>query len=156
MNRGSILAFTLLVLTLAACSGTTMPASDAQKDTSSPEPSVNESPLSPPPTPAPPEHTSPLPDPASSPIESPSGTTDQVVAAAKAHLADELEVASDDVEAVAIEPVDWPDASLGCPEPGQMYAQVVTPGYRITLEVDGKEYELHTDKAGRAIVTCER
>jgi hypothetical protein len=71
-------------------------------------------------------------------------------------LADKLGLAPDDVEATAIEPVEWPDASLGCPEPGKVYAQVITPGYRIVLEVNDRQYELHTDQSGGMVVMCER
>ncbi len=34
------------------------------------------------------------------------------------------------------EPVTWPDSSLGCPQPGIQYLQVLTPGYRIELRGD--------------------
>src|SRR5260370_42682892 len=33
------------------------------------------------------------------------------------------------------------DASLGCPQPGQTYAQVKTPGYRILIAVNGTVYD---------------
>jgi hypothetical protein len=49
--------------------------------------------------------------------------------------------------------VEWPDASLGCPEKGMMYAQVVTPGYEMRLEVGGQSYPMHVGN-GRA-VRCE-
>lgn len=39
--------------------------------------------------------------------------------------------------------VEWPDASLGCPQPGMMYAQVITPGQRIVLQASGRTYEYH-------------
>ncbi|MHB0875516.1 MAG: hypothetical protein ACYC5O_05665 [Anaerolineae bacterium] len=55
------------------------------------------------------------------------------------------------VASVAAE--DWPDASLGCPDPEMMYAQVITPGYRIVLTVAGTDYEYHTD-AGKRAVLC--
>jgi hypothetical protein len=42
-------------------------------------------------------------------------------------------------------PVDWPDSSLGCPEPGMMYAQVITPGYQIGLAVGDELYYYHTN-----------
>ncbi len=53
-----------------------------------------------------------------------------------------------------VEPREWADASLGCPRPGMVYAQVITPGYLVVLEVDGADYELHTD-AGHRVVLCE-
>jgi hypothetical protein len=61
-----------------------------------------------------------------------------------------------DVQSVAItsaEPVDWPDTSLGCPKAGEFYAQVITPGYRVTVQHNDQQFEVHTDLDGRA-VTC--
>jgi hypothetical protein len=46
---------------------------------------------------------------------------------------------------VSVEEVEWPDASLGCPEDDMMYAQVITPGYRILLDAEGQLIEVHTD-----------
>ena len=40
--------------------------------------------------------------------------------------------------------VRWPDTSLGCPEPGKMYAKVIVPGHRITFAYNGDDYEVHT------------
>ena len=37
----------------------------------------------------------------------------------------------------------WPDTSLGMPEPGKMYAQMLTEGFRVVLEAAGKRYEYH-------------
>jgi len=34
---------------------------------------------------------------------------------------------------------------------GEFCAQVITPGYRIVLEVNGKEYEAHADERGQAV-----
>ncbi|MBZ0294853.1 MAG: WD40 repeat domain-containing protein [Anaerolineae bacterium] len=46
---------------------------------------------------------------------------------------------------------DFGDASLGCPQEGQSYAQVVTPGYIFTFELEGIRYEYHVS-ADRSIV----
>jgi hypothetical protein len=35
-----------------------------------------------------------------------------------------------------------------------MYAQVITPGYRIVLEADGKTYTYHTSQSH--VVLCEK
>ncbi len=56
---------------------------------------------------------------------------------------------------VALEPVDWPNTSLGCPEPERTYAQVVTPGFRLVFEYKGQQYEYHTDQDGSTVVECE-
>jgi hypothetical protein len=47
-------------------------------------------------------------------------------------------------------PMSWGDASLGCPEPGMQYAQVVTEGRVLTLRHGKREYTYHAD-ATRAI-----
>lgn len=74
---------------------------------------------------------------------------------AVANLARELDVPAGQVEVIDAESVNWPDASLGAPEPGKMYAQVVTPGYRMELEIDGHSYALHGDRSGRWILARE-
>lgn len=48
----------------------------------------------------------------------------------------------------------WPDSSLGCPQPGMSYMQVLTQGYIVQFEADGKVHEVHV--AGENAVTCER
>jgi hypothetical protein len=39
-----------------------------------------------------------------------------------------LSVPSSELKIVRIEPVEWRDSSLGCPQPGMEYLQVITPG----------------------------
>jgi len=50
--------------------------------------------------------------------------------------------------------MDDSDASLGCPKPDMVYAQVITPGFLVVLEAMGDEYEYHTD-VGRFVVPCQ-
>lgn len=47
----------------------------------------------------------------------------------------------------------WPDASLGCPRPGESYTQKTVPGYRLVLEANGQEYIYHTD-TNQAVILC--
>ena len=47
----------------------------------------------------------------------------------------------------------WPDTSLGCPRPDMLYAQVVTPGFRILVDVAGERAEFHADRRGN-VVRC--
>lgn len=68
------------------------------------------------------------------------------VDALRTQVAAQLQVAPADVTVVAAEAVDWPDACLGAGSPQEGCAQVVTPGYRITLAVNGAEYVYHTDR----------
>ncbi len=80
---------------------------------------------------------------------------EQVVAAVRADAARRSGLRADQVRVVKVEEVDWPDTSLGCPEPGKFYAQVITPGYKITVRAGDTDYEYHTDRAGR-FVLCVR
>jgi hypothetical protein len=73
--------------------------------------------------------------------------------AAKSDLAQRLNINSDQIEVRAIESRQWPDASLGCPQPGMMYAQVITPGFQIILSAAGQEYDYRTDL--QRAVLCE-
>jgi hypothetical protein len=63
---------------------------------------------------------------------------------ARADLAERLGVPVEDVTVVSSEEVTWPDSSLGCPQPGMMYAQVLTNGSRIILSAGGRTYEYHS------------
>lgn len=73
------------------------------------------------------------------------------VQAAVASAAAEFGVSIDEVTVESWEPNEWSDASLGCPKPGEFYAQVITPGYRAILTVNGESHEYHTDDLDRAI-----
>lgn len=44
---------------------------------------------------------------------------------------------------VSAQAVEWPDGSLGCPRPGMVYLQVITPGYKLVLETGGQQYNYH-------------
>jgi len=98
-----------------------------------------------------PEPTSPPPS-ASQNI--PPEAEDQVALAVE-DLARRLDIPREQIRVLKVERVEWGDTSLGCPQPGKMYAQVVTPGYRVSLEAKGKTYEYHTD-LDRHVVLCEK
>lgn len=70
-------------------------------------------------------------------------------------LSRRLGVTRDQIQVRVVERAEWPDSSLGCPEPGKAYAQVITPGYRIVMEAQGKTYEYHSDEE-RRVVLCEK
>jgi hypothetical protein len=42
---------------------------------------------------------------------------------------------------VSAESVTWNDSSLGCPKPGTMYSQVITPGLKVVVEADGRTFD---------------
>jgi len=45
------------------------------------------------------------------------------------------------------------DTSLGCPNEGQNYAEVITPGYQVILEAQGQEYDYRLD-TDKIVVMC--
>ncbi len=73
------------------------------------------------------------------------GNLPQPVQAAIQDLSQRLNVPAEQITVVTMERVTWPDTSLGNPQPGQVYAQVVTAGSRVLLEAGGQQYEYHTD-----------
>jgi len=113
--------------------------------------------------------TSPVPTPdqaakSISPVPPPTAGTDNVrppmgsealVAKAKEMLAGMPQVRTpvEQIALVSIESREWRDGSLGCPQPGQMYIQVITPGYMMILEAGGQQYEFHSDQTD-TVVAC--
>jgi len=73
------------------------------------------------------------------------GPMDPLVEEAVADLADRLSLERAAIELLGFEQVTWPDASLGCPQPGMQYRQVPSDGYRILLKAQGREYAYHGD-----------
>lgn len=71
------------------------------------------------------------------------------------YLAGKLDVAANDLTLVRSNATEWPDASLGCPKPGMMYAQAITPGYQITFEHDGSSYAVHANSDASRMTSCE-
>lgn len=53
-----------------------------------------------------------------------------------------LGIAPERARVISSEARDFPDASLGCPQPGMAYAQVITPGHRILVEADGRRFDV--------------
>ena len=68
-----------------------------------------------------------------------------LVEKAKADLARRLTVSVNEIILSEATSVIWPDSSLGCPEAGKAYSQVLTPGYLILLEHDGNKFEYHAN-----------
>ena len=76
------------------------------------------------------------------------------VRAAVASYAKALDLPIDAISVLSAESVTWPDGSLGCPEPGMQYIQVLTEGFRVQLEARGRRAEYHTDR-GSQVLRCE-
>jgi hypothetical protein len=94
----------------------------------------------------------PAPTPAATEVE-PLAGAEEVVQLAQKDLVQRLGLAAEAIQLVSVEAMEWSDTSLGCPQPGMMYAQVITPGFRVVLEAKGKKHTYHTDR-GRFVVLC--
>jgi hypothetical protein len=73
---------------------------------------------------------------------------------AKADLAQRLSISITQINLVEATETEWSDSSLGCPQPGMNYLQVITPGYLILLEVNAQIYEYHSHR-DTYFVYCE-
>ena len=82
-----------------------------------------------------------------------SGEADRLYRMARTDLAKRLGIDEGKVKKLSVEPRIWPDASLGCPKPDTMYAQVETPGFLIELQASGKKFAYHCDR--KRVVLCE-
>jgi hypothetical protein len=78
----------------------------------------------------------------------------RMVAHAREDLERRLGVSADRIALVAIEAVVWPDASLGCPRPGMVYAQSTREGWLIQLSAGARVFEYHSG-ADREPFYCE-
>lgn len=56
------------------------------------------------------------------------------------------------IQVVDVIAVQWPDSSMGCPQPGQTIVDTPVAGYLVTALIDALEYRVHISDAGTAIV----
>ncbi|CAG0936636.1 hypothetical protein TFLX_05518 [Thermoflexales bacterium] len=135
IKAGSIVL--LLSILIAACGApatpTSIPTSPPSLPTSAPSmlPTMAPSPL----------------DPGTNPAEG----QEAAVANSRQDLAQRLSVDVGAVIMVSVEAVEWPDGCLGIQTPGIMCTTVITPGYRVILEISGKQYEYHTNERGSVV-----
>jgi len=71
---------------------------------------------------------------------------DDAVQQARNDLAKRLKIDAGGVKENAVEESDFPDMALGAAEDGEMSGQMMTRGWRITLDAEGKSYEYRADK----------
>ena len=77
-----------------------------------------------------------------------------LVEMAQEDLAARLSIDISQIQLVEASETEWSDSSLGCPQPGMDYLQVITPGYLILLEVDAQTYEYHSNRDAY-VVYCQ-
>jgi hypothetical protein len=84
--------------------------------------------------------------------DQPSPVAQNMVDLSREDLSRILMISIDQIAIAKVEPVTWPDASLGCPKMGVMYIQTTTPGYIIQLKANDKTYRYNTDTIDRVIL----
>lgn len=139
-----ICIFNLLLFILISCAPATTPTIEAEA-TTSPAPTGPE-------TFAPTQGVS-TPMPATSQTPGTSGL-EGLIEQARNDLSQRLSISAGQIKLLEATEVEWNDSSLGCPQPGMSYLQVITPGYRILLESGGKQYEYHSNR-DTYFVYCE-
>jgi hypothetical protein len=82
-------------------------------------------------------------------------TDNPLVILAKEDLAERLGVTLDQIELLSFEEVVWPDASLGCPQPGMAYIQMLQDGALIRLSAEGQVYD-YPSGGNRGVFLCEQ
>lgn len=65
---------------------------------------------------------------------------------ARQDLAKRLKIDAADIKESSVEDADFPDMALGAAEDGEMSGQMITRGWRIKLEAQGKTFEYRADK----------
>lgn len=65
----------------------------------------------------------------------------QAIDRARRDLVQRLSLSENEITLESVDPADFPDAALGAPSEDEMSAQVITPGWRIRLQANGKTYE---------------
>lgn len=145
------IALALLLIVLTACGGST-PATGTDSTGGAPTAAV-------------PSASAPAVD-ASAPSPSLSGdlNSDASPAAGEAAaldlkgstmLAANVNVSPDTLKLVSKEQTEWSDSSLGCPDPGTMYMQVITPGWKLTYNDGARDYDVRSNQDGSIMVWCE-
>ena len=79
---------------------------------------------------------------------------ESLIEMAKNDLARRLSVSVDEISVIDARSVVWPNASLGCPQEGMFYAEVLTSGYLILLSVGDLKYEYHAGRDSE-VFYCE-
>lgn len=65
-------------------------------------------------------------------------------------LAEETGLALEEITLLDSEQVEWTDGCFEAPQPGEVCTQVITPGFRISLDTPQGVYEIRTDASGEA------
>ncbi len=91
----------------------------------------------------------------SDPDDPESEVTENLLDAIVADAAERTGVDPTQVEVVSVTEETFNDSSLGCPEPGQVYTQVITPGHIVIVEAGGAELVYRVGTQPETFKLCE-
>lgn len=149
-NFGLIITILLVVMAVVSCRGETPTL--ASTPTLHPSPTTSTRVLQPTPSPIKVIKTPTTP---TLPSETPCPSCGSMEEQAREALAHWLGISAEEIEVIKVEEVEWPDTSLGCPQPGMVYAQVIVPGWKVVMRVKSKVFEYHTGGGGRGVL-CDQ
>ncbi|MBI4085458.1 MAG: hypothetical protein HY432_03075 [Candidatus Liptonbacteria bacterium] len=75
----------------------------------------------------------------------------QAVSAVKKYAAETLGITEGKVIVMTAYEKEWPDGCLGLASAGEFCTQVITPGYELAVQANGKEYVYRTNSDGSVI-----
>ena len=150
MNKIFPLFCVLLLATVAACVAPVAPVTQPLASTAilEPPPSLGPAPTAAPntrpPEPAPPNTRPPE-------LATPVTGFEAIVEAAVKFAAAELGVDVAAIQVVSVEEATWRNSCLGVDRLNEMCMDVITPGFRVVLSVDGQEIAVHTNQDASAL-----
>lgn len=75
----------------------------------------------------------------------------EVAARIKTKLAEKTGLSTAQMTLSNVSPQTWNNACLGAAEPNEACAEVMTPGYRVTVSTPQGKYHVHTDQSGSRV-----
>lgn len=87
--------------------------------------------------------------------ESGSATANTPAAIAARAVAERTDASPEQIDVISEEAVNFSDSSLGCPQPGMSYLQVITPGHKVLAAYAGNTYDVRISNQ-RAIICDPR
>jgi hypothetical protein len=66
-------------------------------------------------------------------------------------ISETLGVTVEGIEIKNVEPREWANSCLGLPEADEACAEVITPGWLLTFNINGQEYRYRVDETGTII-----
>lgn len=86
------------------------------------------------------------------PAEATGEVPQQILSVFRDDLARRALVKPETITLVSATEQQWPDGSMGCAKPGEMYTQMIVPGYRVVLQAAGEKFAYHSDQRGNFVV----